>query len=112
MSALTSPRPLTRDRTSGFDIERIRADFPILHRNVHGKPLVYLDNANTSQKPEAVIASIDRFYREENSNIHRGTHLLSELATAATRERERRSGASSTRPSLGRSSSCAGPPRL
>jgi cysteine desulfurase/selenocysteine lyase len=93
MSALTSSRASTSARTSDLDVERIRAGFPILRRKVHGKPLVYLDNANTSQKPEAVIASMDRFYREENANIHRSTHLLSELATAAyegAREKVRR----------------------
>jgi cysteine desulfurase/selenocysteine lyase len=60
-----------------------RSDFPILTRLVHGKPLVYLDSANTTQKPAAVLERMDRYYREENANIHRGTHLLSELATAA-----------------------------
>lgn len=76
-----------------FDVEARRAEFPILSRRIHGKNLVYLDNANTSQKPEAVLASMDRYYREENANIHRGTHLLSELATAAyegAREKVRR----------------------
>ena len=67
---------------SPLDVEKIRADFPILHRTVHGKPLVYLDNAATSQKPRAVIDAISRYYEEENSNIHRGVHYLSERATA------------------------------
>jgi cysteine desulfurase/selenocysteine lyase len=66
-----------------FDVARIRRDFPILSRRVHGKPLVYLDSANTSQKPHAVIDAERSFYEELNANIHRGTHLLSELATAA-----------------------------
>ncbi len=66
----------------GLDIEKIRADFPILHQTVHGKPLVYLDNAATSQKPRAVIDAITRYYEGTNSNIHRGVHFLSEQATA------------------------------
>ena len=66
-----------------FDVARVREDFPILRQKVHGKPLVYLDNAATSQKPTAVIEAEDRFYREYNSNIHRGVHELSERATHA-----------------------------
>jgi cysteine desulfurase / selenocysteine lyase len=66
----------------GFDVERVRADFPILRELVHGKPLVYLDSANTSQKPESVIRATDHYYRHANANIHRATHLLSERATA------------------------------
>jgi cysteine desulfurase / selenocysteine lyase len=66
----------------GFDVERVRADFPILATEVHGKPLVYLDNAATSQKPRAVIDAIVRYYERSNSNIHRGVHSLSEIATA------------------------------
>ncbi|HYU25370.1 MAG TPA: SufS family cysteine desulfurase, partial [Thermoanaerobaculia bacterium] len=66
-----------------YDLGRIRRDFPILKRSVRGKPLVYLDNAATTQKPQAVIDRIVRFYTEENSNVHRGVHYLSEVATAA-----------------------------
>jgi cysteine desulfurase / selenocysteine lyase len=66
-----------------FEVERVRQDFPILKQKVHGKPLVYFDNAATSQKPLAVIEAEDRFYREYNSNIHRGVHELSERATRA-----------------------------
>jgi cysteine desulfurase/selenocysteine lyase len=66
-----------------YDLSRIRADFPILARTVRGKPLIYLDNAATTQKPNAVIDRIVRYYREENSNVHRGVHYLSEVATAA-----------------------------
>jgi len=69
-----------------LDVERIRADFPILARQVHGKPLVYLDNAATTQKPSAVIAALTRYYSEYNANIHRGVHLLSEEATHAYEE--------------------------
>jgi cysteine desulfurase / selenocysteine lyase len=65
----------------GFDLGRVRADFPILEQSVHGKPLVYLDNAATSQKPRTVIETIVRYYEEMNSNIHRGVHYLSEQAT-------------------------------
>ncbi|MGH2365250.1 MAG: cysteine desulfurase [Chloroflexota bacterium] len=66
-----------------MDSERIRRDFPILARRVNGKPLVYLDSASTSQKPEAVIAALDHFYRSYNANVHRGVYAISEEATAA-----------------------------
>jgi cysteine desulfurase / selenocysteine lyase len=73
-----------------FDVDRIREDFPILRQSVHGKRLVYLDNAATSQKPQVVIDAVTRFYTAENANIHRGVHYLSERATAAYDEiRER-----------------------
>jgi cysteine desulfurase / selenocysteine lyase len=65
-----------------FDVERIREDFPILSRRVRGMPLVYLDNAATSQKPQSVIDAVADFYRLDNANIHRGIHYLSERATA------------------------------
>ncbi|MEZ4678834.1 MAG: cysteine desulfurase [Caldilineaceae bacterium] len=64
-------------------LEKIRADFPILQRQVHEKPLVYLDNAASSQKPEAVLRVLDEYYRCYNSNVHRGVHTLSEEATMA-----------------------------
>jgi cysteine desulfurase/selenocysteine lyase len=64
-----------------IDVMRVRADFPILETSVHGKPLVYLDNAATSQKPRAVIDSIMRYYQGTNANVHRGVHYLSETAT-------------------------------
>jgi cysteine desulfurase/selenocysteine lyase len=67
----------------GFDVERVRRDFPILHRPVRGRQLVYLDNAATTQKPRQVIDRLVRYYEEENSNVHRGVHYLSEVATAA-----------------------------
>ncbi|KRE88436.1 cysteine sulfinate desulfinase [Frateuria sp. Soil773] len=66
-----------------FDIQRIRADFPLLARTVHGKPLVYLDNANTSQKPASVIEAVDEHYRRHNANVARAVHQLGEEATAA-----------------------------
>jgi cysteine desulfurase / selenocysteine lyase len=70
-------------RGAALDVARIREDFPILKETVHGKPLIYFDNGATSQKPQSVIDAIDRYYREENSNIHRGVHHLSERATVA-----------------------------
>lgn len=68
------------------DIESIRAQFPILQREVNGKPLIYLDNGATSQKPQSVIDTINRYYSNENSNIHRGVHTLSQEATSAYEE--------------------------
>ncbi|MDG1669036.1 MAG: cysteine desulfurase [Opitutae bacterium] len=69
--------------SSTFDYRRVRADFPILAAEVRGKPLTYLDSAATSQKPQAVIDAVQRYYQFENSNIHRGVHYLSEQATDA-----------------------------
>jgi cysteine desulfurase/selenocysteine lyase len=71
---------------TSFDVARIRSDFPILKQQVNGKPLVYLDNAATSQKPQSVIDAMNRFYLEENSNIHRGVHTLSDKATQSYEE--------------------------
>jgi len=68
---------------AGFDVGRVREEFPALKQLVHGKPLVYLDNAATTQKPQLVIDAITHFYQEDCSNIHRGVHLLSERATKA-----------------------------
>ncbi len=70
----------------GFDVQKIREDFPILKQTVHGKPLVYLDNAATAQTPQTVIDAIDRFYLAQCANIHRGIHLLSERSTAEYEE--------------------------
>jgi cysteine desulfurase/selenocysteine lyase len=69
-----------------YDVLKIREDFPVLKETVHGKPLVYLDNAATTQKPKAVIDSIVRYYSSYNANIHRGIHTLAEKATAAFEE--------------------------
>jgi cysteine desulfurase/selenocysteine lyase len=66
-----------------LDIQKIRADFPILSQKVNGKPLVYFDNGATSQKPQVVIEAISKYYNEINANIHRGVHTLSQLATDA-----------------------------
>ncbi|OIQ00728.1 MAG: cysteine sulfinate desulfinase [Zetaproteobacteria bacterium CG2_30_46_52] len=64
-----------------FDLASIRADFPILHQEIYGKPLVYLDNAATTQKPQIVIDTLRHYYEKDNANIHRGVHTLSERAT-------------------------------
>src|SRR5436190_8706429 len=63
------------------DWDRVRADFPLLSRTVHGKPLVYLDSTATSQKPQAVLDAMDDYYRTTNANIHRGVYELAETAT-------------------------------
>src|SRR5580698_5880394 len=65
------------------DWAKLRADFPILDQQVHGKPLVYFDNAATSQKPRAVIDALVHYYEHDNANVHRGIHELSNRATAA-----------------------------
>jgi cysteine desulfurase/selenocysteine lyase len=69
--------------THSIDIDKVREDFPLLKRTVYGKPLVYFDNAATSQKPNVVIDAIDDYYRQYNSNVHRGVHSLSQQATDA-----------------------------
>jgi cysteine desulfurase/selenocysteine lyase len=69
--------------TTGIDVAALRADFPALDQRVHGKPLVYLDNAATTQKPRAVLDAIRGYYEHDNANVHRGVHTLSERATAA-----------------------------
>ena len=77
----------------GLDVEKVRKDFPILGQEVRGKPLVYLDSAATSQKPRAVIDAVARYYLQDNANVHRGVHLLSERATKeyeGAREKVRR----------------------
>ena len=76
------PRSAPRVSTS-FDVAAIRRDFPILQQTVNGHPLVYLDNAATTQKPKAVLDALQHFYASDNANIHRGVHELSQRATAA-----------------------------
>jgi len=79
--------------TAGYDVEAIRQDFPILAREVYGKPLVYLDNGASAQKPRAVIDAVSKAYSEEYANVHRGLHFLSNTATdnyEAAREKVRR----------------------
>src|SRR5947199_3758378 len=66
-----------------IDSEKLRADFPILHQKVHGHPLIYFDNAATSQKPRVVLDALRRYYERDNANVHRGIHELSNRATAA-----------------------------
>ena len=77
---------LTTDIAAGFDVERIRQDFPVLKQTIHGKPLVYLDNAATAQKPHVVIDAIRKFHEVDCANIHRGVHELSQRSTAAYEE--------------------------
>src|SRR5690349_6617428 len=83
----TAALPRGTSRPSGlrpaFDVQRIRADFPILKQLIHGKPLIYFDNGATTQKPQAVIDAISNYYETQNSNVHRGVHRLSEVATEA-----------------------------
>lgn len=76
-----SADPVAAD--AGYDVEAIRADFPILSRQVHGRPLVYLDNGASAQKPRAVIEAVTRTYESEYANVHRGLHFLSDAATTA-----------------------------
>ncbi|ROR32596.1 cysteine desulfurase [Inmirania thermothiophila] len=80
---MNTVRPIPEAGAPILDVERVRRDFPVLHQEVHGRPLVYLDNAATAQKPRAVIEAVDRFYRRDNANVHRGVHTLSQRATAA-----------------------------
>ncbi len=75
--------PANTNARAPFDVQKVRADFPILSELVHEKPLVYLDSANTSQKPRQVLEALDDYYQHYNANIHRATHLLSERATKA-----------------------------
>ena len=90
MSTITRSSRMPDAGAGGWDVERIRRDFPALHQEVHGKPLVYLDNAATSQKPQAVIDALTAYYTRDNSNVHRGVHLLSERATEAYEGARRR----------------------
>ncbi|HEY7568391.1 MAG TPA: cysteine desulfurase [Gemmatimonadaceae bacterium] len=88
LEGATRATPLAK----AWDVERVRKDFPILFTTAHGKPLVYLDNAATSQKPRVVIDAMQDFYEQSNANVHRGVHWLSEKATAiyeGTREKVR-----------------------
>ena len=89
-SSFTPGAPAPRSNPRGaFDVHAVRSDFPILHDLVRGKPLVYLDNAATTQKPRAVVDRLARFYLRENANVHRGVHLLSERATEAYEDARR-----------------------
>ena len=82
MTILPKSIPEQSARPVAYDVEAIRADFPILAQKIHGKPLVYLDNGASAQKPRAVLDTIQRAYAEEYANVHRGLHYLSTLSTA------------------------------
>ena len=88
--------PADTGSVTEFPVETYRQDFPILEQSVREQPLVYLDNGATAQKPRQVIEALDEYYRSYNSNIHRGVHTLSELATDAyeTRTQEKYSNSS------------------
>ncbi len=83
MTPVVSKRPAAQRSSTAltFDVDKVREDFPILRQEIRGKPLVYLDNANTTQKPQVVLDTLARYYTSDNANIHRSTHLLSERAT-------------------------------
>jgi cysteine desulfurase/selenocysteine lyase len=83
MSIQLSPPRARAPEQPAFDLRQVREDFPILQQRCHGKPLVYLDNAATTQKPRAVIDAVRRFYENDNANIHRAVHVLGERATEA-----------------------------
>ncbi len=78
------------EQPAPFNVERVRADFPILQQQVNGHPLVYLDNAATTQKPECVIQALVNYYRRDNSNVHRGAHALADRATSAFEDARRK----------------------
>jgi len=81
MSSVPKITGPTGTNSAGLDVSKIRSDFPILNREVYGHPLVYFDNAATSQKPKVVLDAIENFYTQANANVHRGVHFLSQLAT-------------------------------
>ena len=90
-SVLSNPVPSSRTTGRDFDVHAIRAQFPILKQQFHGKPLVYLDNGATTQKPQSVIDAINRYYTQQNANIHRGVYELSRKSrpTCTKRRAER-----------------------
>ena len=85
MSGFSNPTTRGADSTgaTAFDVDKIRRDFPILDQKIHGKPLIYLDSAATSQKPQVILDALHRYYTQDNSNVHRGVHTLSMRATEA-----------------------------
>ena len=89
MTSVRSSEPRI-DSAKAIDVERIRGDFPILRTSVNGKPLIYLDNAATTQKPRCVLTAIDKYYRTINANVHRGVHTLSVRATYAYEQARRK----------------------
>jgi cysteine desulfurase/selenocysteine lyase len=78
---VTASTVLRAARSAAFDVDRLREEFPLLTQQAHGKPLVYFDNAATTQKPRAVLEALQRYYTQDNANVHRGVHLLSQRAT-------------------------------
>src|ERR1041385_4578869 len=78
-----SPKPRSRPEKTTIDWAGLRDDFPILDQEVHGRPLIYFDNAATTQKPRAVVEALTRYYEHDNANVHRGIHELSNRATTA-----------------------------
>src|SRR3954464_10850520 len=80
---MTTTTPVLPSKPKKVDFARIRGDFPILDQKVHGHPLIYFDNAATSQKPRAVIDALVHYYEHDNANVHRGIHELSNRATNA-----------------------------
>ena len=83
MNSMTpaSDKITTNSNVAGFDVEDIRKQFPILSREIHGKPLVYLDNGASAQKPQIVLDAIQKAYSQDYANVHRGLHFLSNTAT-------------------------------
>jgi hypothetical protein len=96
MSIQTPGPALSRPprRAAPFDVRRVRDDFPILRQKVHGKPLVYLDNAATTQKPRAVLEALQHYYTADNANIHRGSTCSASAPPGPTRRRASRCSAS------------------
>jgi cysteine desulfurase / selenocysteine lyase len=86
MTSITTSREPRRPARQAFDVQRVRKDFPILHQLAHGKPLVYLDNAASTQKPRVVIDALRDYYEHDHANVHRAAHVLSERATQAYEE--------------------------
>src|SRR5437870_11929444 len=80
---MTTEATIPASRKKMIDWDSLRADFPILHQKVHGHPLIYFDNAATSQKPRVVLDAPRNYYERDNANVHRGIHELSNRATAA-----------------------------
>jgi len=85
----TAARAADEVGAAPYDVERIRADFPLLDQEIHGHPLAYLDNAASSQRPERVLEAVDRYYRRDHANVHRGVHELSTRATDAYEDARR-----------------------
>src|SRR5690625_5281739 len=83
MTATTQGTTITQNNRAAYDVDSVRAQFPILQKQIDGRPLVYLDNAASSQKPQRVIQRLVDYYAGENSNVHRGVHTLSQQATDA-----------------------------